>query len=190
MSIEWDTIEAACEAFVRRVVQSTGLTEERRCSAVVWRDKAKGHLLVPYIELAIAGERSVGYDDIEYVDGVDSLTPSITGVREFLLEVSCRCRDQSALGAARNHLERVRSALHHAGLLEVLSAGGVSYLTSQPLRTIPYVNESRKESLAILEIRLCARSLFYDASEGVDYAETADVTVTVDGGDSSLVNLE
>lgn len=188
--IAWDTIEAACEAFVRRVVQSSGLATERRCNDVVWRDKAKGHLEAPYIELAIQGERQVGNDDIEYVDGADSLTPRVSGVREFTLEVSCRCRDQSALGAARNHLERVRSGLNHAGLREVLRAGGVSYLTSQPLRTIPFVHENRKESLAVLEIRLCARSLFYDASEGVDYAETADVTVTVDGGAPSTVNLE
>lgn len=177
MTVAWDAVETACAAWAAAVLPGV---------PVIWRDQPKTHVVAPYVELSIDGERSYGLDDVEYIDGTDTLTPKVTGAREFTLEVSCRSRDQGALRAARNNLERLRASLQHQAYVVLLEAGGLAVHTSEPLRTIPFAHEGRRESLAVLEIKLGVTSELFDADASVDYAETATVVLAADGDEFTV----
>lgn len=188
MSVAWDQVEAACEAWATRVLNGAAPTTPLAVP-VVWKDRAHPDVRSPSIELAIDGEKSVGVDDVEYDYSGSTMVPTVTGYREFTLEVQCRSRDQSTTKTARNYLESLRSSLFHPYFVGLLEVGGVAFHTAQPVRTIPYVNEGRKESLALLEIHCGVTASLYDASAPIDYADSADVSVSVNGDAPIVVDL-
>ena len=189
MTVAWDAVESACHAWAQRVLNGVVAPGVVPSVPVVWKDRSHADVRSTSCELSIEREDAVGVDDIEYEDGAGTLTPRITGARTFVLEARIRSRDQSATRTARNHLEKLRGSLGHPLYLEILESGGVAFHTSEPVRTLPYLMEGRTESVAVLEIRCGVTSTFYDETASIDYAETADIAVSVDGGAAFVVDL-
>lgn len=177
---EWDHVESAFEAWVRSVL-GYGV-------GVCWKDRSSREgVTVPFVELAIWAETPRGTDDVEYDE---NNIPRITSLWEFSLSVTGRSREQTPLRSIRNHLTRLAASLQHETYIEALRLSGVTFLRGEPLRTLSYTENDRRESAAVLDLRFSVVTEFYEpAGPAVDMAETATVLVTEATASPVLVSL-
>jgi hypothetical protein len=182
MTVAWDAVEAAALTWATSVLS----TDLGGADQIVWRDKAKGVIRAPYLELSIENETPVGQPDVTYdevvVGGRTMLGPHVTGLMSFTLEARIRSRDQSALRSARWYLEKLRSSLYHPVMLEPFVAAGVAFERShERLQIIKFDYEGRVESVAILEAFFAVLSdLTFapaSASTTLDYVESAEIAL-------------
>lgn len=178
MTVAWDVVESALEAWAVSVLGG----DLNGSGQVVWRDRSKGVIRTPYLELAIENETPVGTPDVNYetivVGGRSVVTPRVTGMIAFTLEARVRSREQTALKTARNHLEKLRSSLYHPPLIAPLVSAGVAFSRShERLQTLKVENEGRVESVAILEVFFTVLSSLYLPDFHTDYVEAVDATV-------------
>lgn len=165
---EWDRVEYGCEEWVKRVLGARVST--------CWKDRSTSEgLTSPYIELAIWGEDSRGTPDVSYDE---NNIPRITTLWEFSLSLTGRSREQTPLRTIRNYLTRLEGSLQHEVYIEALRESGVTFLRSEPIRPLVYTDGGRRESAAVLDLRMSVVTEFYEPTgPAVDMAETADVSV-------------
>lgn len=180
MSVDWESVEAACEQWASSVLGSS--------AAVCWRKKSSREgVSKPYVELEIDGESEIGTADLAYDE---DNRPDVTGLWEFKLQVRCQSREQLSSRTARNYLSKLKTSLAHPLYIGPLNESGVTYLRSEPMRSFSVRDGDREESIALIELWMCTKSRMYEsAGKAVDWAETADVAVSVDGDPPVTVQL-
>jgi hypothetical protein len=157
MTVPWSAIQAA----ITRFVQSTGVVDDDH---VLWdREAAKLVLHESSIELRIASERSIGFDDYEEVETSPGVYEQrLSGLREFTLSMRFRARSPEDAYAARDSLETIRASLHHPDRVDILSEAGIAFLTTEMLETRDVVHQGRWEQIAALDVRMSVLSTMVD----------------------------
>jgi hypothetical protein len=172
MAVDWKATKLVIAAFVSAC---TGLT----ASKVVWTDEPMPSLEAPYIELTISGEAGVGEDEVVWSDVVDDgtsyLEATVSGTREFTL--SCRYRSRSSANdvSARTVLEQLKQSFFHPVRRRRLEAADIAYHDTLMLQTLKVEHDNRRESVAVLDVRLSVQSVYLPSS-----ADRADPVLSVE----------
>ena len=155
MSVNWTAIRSALITFMEstRTVSPGHVYFKGEAHPIMYEDS---------IELEIRAERAIGFDDLEDVVQPDGrIVPRITGMREFIVSVRYPTRDM--VFGSRTALERIRSCLHHPGRVELLEAGGMSFLSTEMEQAFDGPFAQRVESVGVIDIRLAVLSELYEA---------------------------
>jgi hypothetical protein len=190
MTVDWESVENACESFVRGALQASSIGNV----AVMWRDKERKHLTEPYVELSISAETARGVDEQTFARvGTapnDVAVPRVTGIREFTLQARIRARSQAATRHARNAAMVLRASLNHSALRKVLDDAGVAFqsVLSQGSAVTEY--ENRRESVHLLDLRFAVKSELYLPDETLGIARRVEITPSFDDAAGDEIEVE
>lgn len=180
MTVQWASAKAAITAFV----QATGVVG---ADHVVWdQDAYEVVFHESSVELRIAEERALGWDDVEAVEVAPGVAyPRVTGIREFVLTIRFRARTPADAYNARSALETIRASLYHPLRREVLTRAGVAFLATEMLDAREVTFGGRTEILANLDVRMSVLSEL--SVPGATYETVDSVSVSDRGAPPLLI---
>lgn len=155
--IDFSKIEPAAKAWAS---QYSGLPAVMEDEARPWTGKA-------FVSLEILASQSLGEDEARYELDEDlpanaNMVPTFCGNRIFTLSVKVESREQSPVGHAVHHLEKLRSSLARPLVKAAFYAAGFSVAQSLGTVSQKRVVDGRVETVAVMDLRCNAASVVVD----------------------------
>lgn len=146
----------------------------------------------PYLELQVGSSEGLGVDETRQTFD-DSQPPgqeivrTEVGNRLFTLSIRAKTRDQTPTGAARNYLEKVRTALHKKTTLDLFKSKNIAVVRAMGIVNMDAVFQDRQQSVALMDVRLATLAIEADPHDKGGYIESIKVTSTLkDAGGTEL----
>lgn len=174
MTIDFATHQTAIETWVG---DQLGIPVSWQAEQQLFQTKPRARLNI--ISVSDLGVDQVRWAyDSEAVAG-EELVPAVTGLRNLTLSVLVESRSQTASGAARYYLEKLRTSIRKPSVMDALHTAGLALQTIESIQVLDEEIDGRLESRASLDFLFGVAVEESDATEAGAYVESADVTATI-----------
>ena len=162
-------------------------------TCVVWENAPRPRYNSRLALLSWVSGVGVGVDETTWdyavaVDPLAEMTPTVTGQRKVVLQVSVESLDQRPGYTARNTLEEVRTRLQSPSALAALKAVGLAFASSGNVTPADYRVDGRWLSRSVLDVRLNALSRITDTAGRTSYLATIGAVPTITRPDGAAVD--
>jgi uncharacterized protein (UPF0254 family) len=142
-----------------------------------WRDEQGGWQAKTRARLHLSNILPRGVDMFRYNQDLslaagEDLVPTISGLRELLLEIKVTSRDQSEDNVAIAYLDKLRRSLRKRSVRTSLNAAGLAHSTTEVTQDVTTILDDRRESVAVMEVHFNAVVNERDAEEATGHVET------------------
>lgn len=155
---------------------------ERAC--VCWenqpRPRDNGRLcLLSWVDTGSTGTDDVRWDYAENTDALQEMTPTVSGPRTAVLQLSVECFDQRSGYTARAALEGARARIQAPSSQTRLKALELGCASVGPVLNADYPVDDHNVSRCTCDVTLNATGRFTDTAGRTSYIATVGITATV-----------
>lgn len=179
MALDFETIEQALKDWFTTVLDLPCQYENNR-QAMLGKLPVYGILGEP-TDIDQVGE--------DYVSGPfsgDDWQPGVIGSREFTCMIRIIGRSHTSARSARHHAEILRTSLKKPSILEFFQSQQIAIVRASPIQNFDATFDSRVESIAAFDLRLCA-PLAESLDSPVGTIGTIELSSTVKNADGTTL---